>query len=195
MKTVRVFLRILPIAGILGVVSLSAAAYRTGILTDSARMAEAVSALGSSGPLLFIGIQIIQVIIPILPGGVSCLAGAVMFGPVYGAILNYIGICVGSIVIFLIARRFGRPLLEHMFSASMIMKYDSWTGERRRFEKLFAAAIFFPFAPDDFLCALAGTTRISAGKFAAIIILGKPVSIVLYSLFLETGWKWLLKVV
>ena len=38
-------------------------------------------------------------------------------------------------------------------------------------------AIFFPVAPDDFLCYLAGLTRMSLKKFSAIIFLGKPASI------------------
>ena len=195
MRRSHMLVRISYLAGISCLAIAVAMAYRAGILTDSSRMAEAVSSLGPSGPLLFLGIQIVQVIIPILPGGVSCLAGVVMFGSLCGFVLNYIGICIGSIALFLIVRRIGRPLLEHMFSMSLIRRYDSWTSEGRRFEKLFAAAIFFPFAPDDFLCALAGTTKISLGRFSLIIIFGKPVSIALYSLFLETGWKWLLKVV
>lgn len=56
----------------------------------------------------------------------------------------------------------------------------------------FALAIFFPFSPDDFLCALAGTTKMSFRTFVLIIIFGKPVSIMLYSIFLQTGWNLLL---
>ena len=49
-------------------------------------------------------------------------------------------------------------------------------------------------APDDFLCYLAGTTSMTWRRFTAIILLGKPLSIALYSLGLTvlfqqiTGW-------
>ena len=90
-------------------------------------------------------------------------------------------------------RSYGRPALEKMFSPALIAKYDKWTAGDR-FGKLFAAAIFFPFAPDDFLCSLAGTTKMSIRRFIMIIFLGKIVSILLYSIFLETGWKMFMEV-
>lgn len=169
-----------------------AAAYKAGILTDQAAMTDFVSKAGFWAPVVFILIQIIQVIIPILPGGISCLGGVLLFGAVRGFILNYAGICIGSVLIFLLARRFGRPLVEKLFSLKLLDRYDRWTGEKKIFTRLFALAIFFPFSPDDFLCALAGTTKMSFRTFVLIIIFGKPVSIMLYSIFLQTGWNLLL---
>ena len=52
------------------------------------------------------------------------------------------------------------------------------------FEKFFALAIFFPVAPDDFLCYLAGVTKMSAKTYIAIIVLLKPFTILMYSAFL-----------
>ena len=137
-------------------------------------------------------IQFVQVIFPIIPGGISCLAGVLLFGPVKGFILNYVGIVIGSIAAFYLARRYGRPLIETMFSPKIIHKYDSWTEPGKPFAKLLAFAIFFPVAPDDFLCYLAGTTKIKKSTFIWIIILGKPFSIALYSLGLDLIFKLLM---
>ena len=185
----RSLCRILPFIGIVLLTVFFVALYRAGILTDSGKMASFIEGTGLYGPVVFFLIQVIQVVIPIIPGGISCLCGVLLFGPVAGFILNYLGICCGSVLIFLIARRYGRPLLDRMFSSSLITRYDSWMEKGRRFEKLFAAAIFFPFAPDDFLCALAGTTEMHTARFVMIIVLGKPVSILLYSAFLAKGWS------
>ena len=116
----------------------------------------------------------------ILPGGLGCLAGVILFGVWKGFWYNYIGICAGSMAAFAIARACGRPLLESVFPAKMIEKYDRWMGSR--FAKWFAFLIFIPVAPDDYLCFLAGTTRIGWRLYAAIILLCKPASIALYSL-------------
>lgn len=185
--------RLVSLLGIAAAIALAVSAYRAGLLTSQDKMVNFVSGLGIFGPAAFFLIQVIQVVIPILPGGVSCLAGVLLFGPVYGFALNYLGICTGSLAIFMITRSYGRPALEKMFSQALIAKYDKWTAGDR-FGKLFAAAIFFPFAPDDFLCALAGTTKMSIRRFIMIIFLGKIVSILLYSIFLETGWKMLMEV-
>ena len=67
---------------------------------------------------------------------------------------------------FGISRVMGRPVLYKMFSEKLIQKYDSWTQKDSRFLKLFALAIFFPVAPDDFLCYLAGTTKMTWKQFS-----------------------------
>ena len=61
------------------------------------------------------------------------------------------------------------------------------------FDRFFAAAIFFPAAPDDLLCFLAGVTRMRFRKFLLIILLGKPLSIALYSMGLTVVFEQLLK--
>ena len=130
-----------------------------------------------------------QVVGPILPGGLGCLAGVLLFGPWWGFVYNYIGICAGSLMAFAIARNCGKPLLPLLFSQKTIDKYSRWTEQQNRFTRLFALAIFFPVAPDDFLCYLAGTTNMTWRCYTAIILLGKPASIALYSLGLTVIWQ------
>lgn len=68
-----------------------------------------------------------------------------------------------------------------MVSEKLYEKYIGWLSERERFDKLFALAIFFPVAPDDFLCMLAGLTKMTYKKFTTIILLGKPAALMAYS--------------
>lgn len=160
--------------------------YQSGIFQSVETMQQFVNRFGMVGALIFVLIQIVQVVFPIIPGGISCLAGVLLFGAIPGFFYNYIGICVGSCIAFGIARSLGRPVLYKMFSEKMIEKYLTWTEQKGRFLKLFALAIFLPVAPDDFLCYLAGTTNMTWKQFVAVIFLGKPFSIALYSLGLTT---------
>ena len=112
-----------------------------------------------------------------------------LFGPVWGFVYNYVGICIGSLIAFAVARNCGKPLLSLLFSEKTIQKYGRWAEEKDRFAKLFAWAIFLPVAPDDFLCYLAGTTDMTWRRYAAIIFLGKPFAIALYSLGLTLVWQ------
>ena len=169
--------------------------WRSGIFTSKEAMEQFILQFGIAGGIVFVLIQIIQVVVPIIPGGISCLVGVLLFGAWKGFFYNYIGICIGSIMAFFIARRYGRALLHAMFDEKLIQKYEGWTQKNNRFTKLFALAIFFPVAPDDFLCYLAGTTKMKAEIFMAVILLGKPLSIAAYSmglnvifrLFVQTG--------
>ena len=185
------FFNLLSIAGLAGCALLAIWAYKNGILNSVDSLQTFIWKFGYTGMLVFILIQVVQVIIPILPGGVSCLGGVIFFGPWLGFLYNYIGICIGSIAVFGISKTIGRPVLYKMFSEKMIEKYDGWTQKDGKFLKLFALAIFFPVAPDDFLCYLAGTTKMTWKQFTAVIVLGKPFSIALYSLGLTTAFKML----
>lgn len=139
------------------------------------------------GPIIFMLLQILQVVIPIIPGGISSAAGVLIFGPYLGFVYNYVGISIGSVIIFLLGRRYGKPFILSMISDKTYDKYIGWLDNQSRFEKLFALAIFLPVAPDDALCLMAGLTNISVKKFTLIILLAKPLSIFLYSMALIYG--------
>ena len=163
--------------------------WQTGVLTSQERLQALVASCGMAGTLLFTVFQAVQVVVPILPGGLGCLAGVLLFGPVWGFVYNYVGICIGSLMAFAVARNCGKPLLGLLFSEKTIQRYSHWTEEKGRFARLFALAIFLPVAPDDFLCYLAGTTEMSWGRYTAIILLCKPFAIALYSLGLTLVWN------
>lgn len=114
------------------------------------------------------------------------MAGTVIFGPFWGFVYNYISICVGSVIGFHIAKTFGRPILQAFFSPKTLATYEKHTNSDSKFAKYFSLAIFFPIAPDDMLCYLAGTTSMSYKQFTTIIVLGKPASLLAYSLGLTT---------
>ncbi|EFB77434.1 TVP38/TMEM64 family protein [Subdoligranulum variabile] len=172
-------------ASVLGLVLCCVMAYsfwRAGLFDSREALTSYIGQFGWAGPVVFMAFQAVQVVIPILPGGLGCLAGVILFGAWQGFWYNYIGICVGSLAAFAIARACGRPLLESLFPPKMIEKYDRWMGTGNRFARWFAFLIFIPVAPDDYLCFLAGTTRIDWRLYTAIIFLCKPAAIALYSL-------------
>ena len=128
-------------------------------------------------------LQIIQIIIPIIPAAITCSVGVLVFGPVYGFIYNYVAIVIGSFLAFLLARRFGVPLIRSLTSDKTYEKYANWLDRgQAKFDKLFTLAIFLPFAPDDLLCMLAGVSRMPAKKCLLILIVCKPLFLIPYSL-------------
>lgn len=165
-----------------------------GLFTSQEAMEQFLKFFGIWGPLIFILIQIVQVVIPIIPGGVSCLGGVILFGPLWGFVYNYLGICIGSACAFQISRRLGMKAVEKAADGQKYGKYLKWI-ENGTFDKWFALAIFFPAAPDDLLCFLAGVTSMSFRKFLLIILLGKPLSIAAYSLGLQLLFTQVLQLI
>ena len=155
-------------------------ALRDHLFTSQVALEAFLGKFGIMAFVIFILFQAIQVVFPVLPGGIGVLGGVLIFGPLTGFFYNYIGICLGSIAAFLIAKHYGTPVIKSMFSSKLQAKYSKWS-ESKKFPKLFAIAIFMPIAPDDFLCYLAGTTNMSLKRFTTIILLGKPMAIAAYS--------------
>ncbi len=154
---------------------------KNNLFTSEEALSGFLNRVGIFGPIIFLFIQFVQVIVPIVPGGVSTAIGVLVFGPVKGFIYNYIGIVLGSIAVFFISRKYGLHLIKAMFGEKLIHKYIGWLDKEQKFEKMFALAIFLPIAPDDFLCYLAGVTKISVKKYILIIVLLKPFTILAYS--------------
>lgn len=169
--------------------------YHIGIFTSQAKMKAYLANKQVIGPLIFVLIQIVQVVIPIIPGGISLLGGVVFFGPVAGFLYNYIGICIGSLINFFLARYYGRAFIFHIVSEKTLAKYMKWTKNQRKFNWFFALCILAPAAPDDVLCLLAGLTEMRFWTYFWIIILCKPWTIAAYSLGLVYGSRWLLKLI
>lgn len=164
---------------------------KEGLFTDRSQMEALVAKSGIYGPLVFVLIQMVQVVIPIIPGGITCAVGVVLFGAWEGLLYNYIGIVIGSFINFYLARRYGKCFVQAFVKEETYEKYACWLEKGKKFDRFFALAIFFPCAPDDFLCMLAGLTRMSWKKFCTIILLGKPASIAVYSLALVYAGTWM----
>lgn len=169
--------------------------FKSGVLIDQNKMKEFVEQFGVYSVIVIILLQILQVVFPIVPGGVGMVVATLLFGIWWGFIINYISISIGSIIAFLIGRRFGKPLIHRFFNEKLIQKYEKVLDKQATFDKVFTLAILLPIAPDDFLCYFAGTTQMSLKKFTTIILLAKPPTTFIYSLglheFFELVKNWI----
>ena len=135
--------------------------------------------LGSIGFLL---LQIIQVVIPIIPGGVTTVVGFMAFGPILGFILNYVGIVIGSIILFLLTRRYGKPFILLFVDEKSFKHYEQKLASST-YETVFALNMASPISPADILVMVTGLSRMSFKRFLYIILICKPISIVAFSYF------------
>lgn len=190
-KTTRRIINILAILSFVAIIAVTIYWYNLGILTSQDKMQAYLQDKQVSGAIIFIIIQIVQVVIPIIPGGISLVAGVVFFGPWWGFVLNYLGIVLGSIINFWLARRYGKSFIMHIVSEKTYDKYIGKTANQKAFNWFFALAIVAPVAPDDILCMIAGLTKMKWKTFLAIIFLLKPWTILAYSMGVLYGGEWL----
>lgn len=167
--------RLAAAAGLAAVAAAGFIAWRTGALeglTDVDAVAARMRSAGPAAPLACIGLQVLQVVLFPVPGGVVQFATGYVFGAWYGFALSLGGIMLGSTVAFLVGSYAGRPLLERLVSPATIDRLKEIVESERAHVGLFIAFLI-PGAPKDAFCYAAGTARFGLGEFVVISALGR----------------------
>ena len=193
-KIVNYTTLILSIIGVIITIYFSIAGYRMGLFTDEKKLKAFLDSLGKGAPWVFILIQIIQTVIPIIPGALTCPAGALVFGNGFGFILNFIGIMIGSVIDFFLARKYGRGLVRALVRKKTYAKSIGYLDKNDTFKKVFTFGMFFPVSPADFLCMLAGLSNMSFKDFFIILSLGKPITLFIYTYGITELFKFFAKI-
>ncbi len=145
--------------------------YISSFLVDKEAVRAIVDSYGIFAPIIFILIQIFQNIVAPIAHYPILIAGGFIFGVVKGFLLNWIGTTIGTILVILLAKKYGRPLVEKMISKRFIDKYDGLIKKLSPFG-LFII-YFLPGFPDDEISYLIGLSNMPMRNIIIAIILGK----------------------
>jgi uncharacterized membrane protein YdjX (TVP38/TMEM64 family) len=140
-------------------------------LTSPERFRVAIQAFGAWGPVVYVLAEVAQVVVPPIPGSIFPPVAATAFGPEMALVLSMAGTTIGSAIVFALARRWGRPLLERVVDSELIDKYAGIITARGGLW-LFVIMLL-PFLPDDAVCAMVGSSAISFRRFLILTTLGR----------------------
>lgn len=162
-------------------------AYKKGEFNNLDSFQDYINSFGAFGPLILCIFQCFKVIYAFIPGTLGYIVGPTLFGTLWGIVANYIGICLGSFIVFGLARKYGMGIMHQIFSQKKYDKYMNWMKAKTgKFGVVLWFLLLIPFSPDDFLCYFSGLTDMSFKKFALIILTVKPWLIIIYSLIFGT---------
>jgi uncharacterized membrane protein YdjX (TVP38/TMEM64 family) len=146
-------------------------------LNDPAVFREWVVARGFWGRVLFVGMMILQVVVAFIPGEPLEIAAGYAFGAFWGTLLAWIGLVLGSTIVFLFVRKIGIKAVEVFFPREKInsLKY-------LKDEKTLGVTAFFlfliPGTPKDLLTYFAGLTKIRLLPWIVLTSIARIPSIV-----------------
>ena len=132
-----------------------------------------VAGFGAWAPAVFFLAQVAQVLLAPIPGGVTVVVGTLLFGVWGGLALSVAGAAVGSALLFLAVRRWGRPLAVRLVGEESFEKYVGALDERGT---LLFVIMLVPFMPDDVVAGLAGLSAVSLRRFVLLVALGRTPS-------------------
>lgn len=140
-----------------------------------------VLSYGKASVIVFVILQILQIVIFFIPGEVVQFAGGYIFGPYLSFLLCIIGIILGSGITFMISRKFGKPFVEkivHKDSLWIIKKLENAKHHREethphKKRKKHPKTIIFilymiPGIPKDILGYISGISDISLKEFLIV---------------------------
>jgi len=135
------------------------------------QLREAIRAQGWSGPLLYIGLQILQVVLAPVPGEVSGFLGGYIFGGRAGFIYSTIGLSIGSWLAFVIGRLLS-DLVHRWLEETRIYQRFNRLVSRNNFTIPFILFIL-PGFPKDSLSYLLGVSRMPLTAFLFVAVVGR----------------------
>lgn len=140
-----------------------------------------VNNFGILGRLIFVGMIILQVIVAIIPGEPFEIAAGYAFGAIEGTLLCLVGAIIGSILIFLLVRKFGIMLVEVFFSKE---KIDSlkFLKNSKKMTALFFIIMLIPGTPKDLLSYFAPLTKMKLSIWILIVSITRIPSIITSSI-------------
>jgi uncharacterized membrane protein YdjX (TVP38/TMEM64 family) len=130
-----------------------------------------IRSFGAYSPLAYILLQIIQVVIAPIPGGAIEFLGGYLFGVKVGFIFSMVGLTLGSLVAFSLARIFEKIAVEKFVSEETRKKFDYLVEHQGAI--LSFILFLIPGFPKDALCYILGLTPMHLGIFLIISTIGR----------------------
>lgn len=154
--------------------------YYYGIFTDREQIKSFVTSFGTGAPVVFIIIQILQVLLAPFPGEATGFIGGFLFGATKGFFYSSIGLTVGSFINFTIGRFLGKRFVRKLIPPAKLERMDSIV-KRQGVIVLFGLFVF-PGFPKDYLCLFLGLSAIPLKVFILLAAIGRMPGTLMLSL-------------
>ncbi|AKA68249.1 TVP38/TMEM64 family protein [Clostridium scatologenes] len=181
LKNIKKYINVVVITMIIMLVIFVVKAYMEGNFSSQSAFENYIRQFGVFAPIALIVIQLLQVIFPVIPSILGSIVGVALFGSLKSFIFNYIGVTIGSIISFLLARKYGASFVKKIITEEKYEKYIGKFQGGKGYTIILVFTLLIPLAPDDILCYLSGLSKMSFKKFMWIIIFVKPWCILAYS--------------
>lgn len=142
-----------------------------------AEFEDRIRTIGGWGILIMMIIQVLQVVLAIIPGEPIELAMGALYGTVWGCLLCLAGIMIGTSIVFLCVRKFGRKFVDNFISSDKFARLKFLKDPSKRDVLLFIL-MFIPGTPKDTLTYFGPFTGISFLRFLVISTIARIPSII-----------------
>lgn len=134
-----------------------------------------LTSFGPAAPLIYVLFYAAQILLAPLPGNFLSVFAGYMFGFWGGLSLSLLGLTIGACGAVLIARYFGRPLIERFFSRTELIRWE----RKLRLRSPLVWYVFFLFPVPDLVMYVAGLGTLQLRWLLPAILLGRATGILM----------------
>ena len=122
-------------------------------------------------PLIFMGLQVGQVLFAPIPGEVTGLLGGYAFGALSGFLMSTVALTVGSMLNFAIGRLLGERFVRRFAGGEMYEKFNRLV----QYKGVLVIFLMYlvPGFPKDYLCMILGLTSLPTSVFFVVSTVGR----------------------
>jgi len=131
---------------------------------------------GWFGRIMFVGLAAVQVVLAVIPGGPVQIAAGSIYGTIEGFVLSIIGIEIGSLIAFLLVKKFGLKTIEVFLPSDKFEKFKFLMNEKftkKQINSRCLGLFFIPGSPKDLLAYVFGLTSIKTKDFVIITTIAR----------------------
>jgi len=137
-----------------------------------------VESKGIWGVIIFMFLNIVQVLLAIIPGGPFEVGAGYAFGVIPGTILCDIAMSIGGVINFLFVKKFGMKFIE-LFTTKEKIESVRFLKANKKSEMLLFLFFLLPGTPKDLMCYVVGLSNIKLSTWIIINVVGRFPAILL----------------
>jgi len=176
-KKITAFIIFAAVIAVLTVVSIIVGKKLIEYAAEPEEFREWVNQNGFLSRAVYIGITLLQVIIAFIPGEPLEILGGYAFGTIEGTLLFLISSTIGSVLIFLLVRKFGMRFAEIFFTKEKLQSLNFLKSSSKK-NYLFFIIYALPGTPKDLLSYFAGFTDMKLSVWLFICTVGRLPSLI-----------------
>ncbi|MDD6794079.1 MAG: TVP38/TMEM64 family protein [Clostridiaceae bacterium] len=150
------------------------------IFTNVEKLNNFLNSFGYLSWFVYFLLQVSQVIIFVIPGELIQAAGGYVFGTYVGTLISFLGIGLGSSLLFMVCHKYGRHFVRKFVSKDFHTKFEKIINTKDKRIIIFILYLI-PGIPKDSLVMLYALTDIDFKNFITFSMIGR-----LPALFLST---------
>ena len=132
----------------------------------------------TTGIFVYLFLQILQILVPVIPGQAMQLAAGYMYILPLALFLTILGIALGTFISFTMSRILGYDAMVLFFGQDRMDEYVAKLNSKRAYLVIFLLYLM-PGFPKDFICFAAGVSKIRLIPFLILSLVGRTPALTL----------------